>query len=327
MQLSAGDRRQVSELIDRIGTVSSAGRILPDVVGRLRDLLDSEHALAYRVSPSGATWSCDFAIQAGFNPRFRQPFTQFLQRSSGRYGWFDPIHPEPAQRNRVVQVSKLVSPDEFRRAPVTRELLEPLGLARMDQLRTLVCDRDLLLSYVGVLRRKPFTERDHRLFGELVGPLRLRLQLEQQLQRTAILERGLVSALELIPAPVYLLRRDGSVELANQAGQVLLPHARPPDLHGSLRLSIRGLPGYSIALRSPPRADALARLAAARARFGLTSREAEVLHCLVRGDANKTIAERLGRAEVTVERHVTSLLRKLGADSRTALLARFWSME
>jgi DNA-binding CsgD family transcriptional regulator len=67
------------------------------------------------------------------------------------------------------------------------------------------------------------------------------------------------------------------------------------------------------------------RLDHAIALWRLTPRQAEVLRFVVRGDSNKDIARVLGCAESTVELHVTQLLRRSEAGSRTQLVARFWS--
>ena len=48
----------------------------------------------------------------------------------------------------------------------------------------------------------------------------------------------------------------------------------------------------------------------------LTPREQEVLRLIARGAANKQIAAELGITVATVERHVTNLYRKLGANGR-----------
>jgi DNA-binding NarL/FixJ family response regulator len=56
----------------------------------------------------------------------------------------------------------------------------------------------------------------------------------------------------------------------------------------------------------------------------LTSKQRRVLVLVARGLANKEIASRLNCAEVTVEFHVTSLLRRCGAENRTVLAALFW---
>jgi DNA-binding NarL/FixJ family response regulator len=49
----------------------------------------------------------------------------------------------------------------------------------------------------------------------------------------------------------------------------------------------------------------------------LTPREAEVLGMLAEGHSNKSIAHRLGISEHTVKFHVTSIMGKLNAGSRT----------
>ena len=49
----------------------------------------------------------------------------------------------------------------------------------------------------------------------------------------------------------------------------------------------------------------------------LTEREAEILKLLARGKANKQIASDLFVEEKTVKTHVSSILRKLGVQSRT----------
>lgn len=66
------------------------------------------------------------------------------------------------------------------------------------------------------------------------------------------------------------------------------------------------------------------RLAQAAARWGLTARQVETLSWILLGLSNKEIASQIGRSEVTVEAHVTGLLRRGRASSRAHLMARFW---
>jgi LuxR family maltose regulon positive regulatory protein len=54
----------------------------------------------------------------------------------------------------------------------------------------------------------------------------------------------------------------------------------------------------------------------------LSGRELEVLHLVEQGASNQEIAERLVLALVTVKRHMTNILSKLGVNSRTQALAR-----
>lgn len=60
------------------------------------------------------------------------------------------------------------------------------------------------------------------------------------------------------------------------------------------------------------------------ARYGLSDREMEILRCLVNGDANKVIANRLEITEATVKVHMKSLLRKIKAANRTQ--AAIWAL-
>ncbi len=68
-----------------------------------------------------------------------------------------------------------------------------------------------------------------------------------------------------------------------------------------------------------------ARVREARKRWGATARELAVLRLVAGGDSNKEIALKLDIHEGTVERHLTSLLRKAKCDSRSRLIARFWT--
>lgn len=57
---------------------------------------------------------------------------------------------------------------------------------------------------------------------------------------------------------------------------------------------------------------------------GLTGREAQVLRMLRRGHSTATIAGRLEIAPVTVRRHVSELVHKLGVEDRSALIGAGW---
>jgi two-component system, NarL family, response regulator YdfI len=76
-------------------------------------------------------------------------------------------------------------------------------------------------------------------------------------------------------------------------------------------------------LLSPQAAESLAAVygdrEAAADEFAeeITSREAEVLRMLAEGLVNKDIASRLGISEHTVKFHISSILEKLGASTRT----------
>jgi LuxR family maltose regulon positive regulatory protein len=60
----------------------------------------------------------------------------------------------------------------------------------------------------------------------------------------------------------------------------------------------------------------------------LTQRELEVLHHLATGASNQAIADRLVISLATVKKHVSNLLGKLQAETRTQAIARAreWSV-
>jgi len=56
----------------------------------------------------------------------------------------------------------------------------------------------------------------------------------------------------------------------------------------------------------------------------LTARQGQILRLVVCGLSNKEIADQLCCSEVTVEAHMTALLRRTRSCSRTVLVATFW---
>ena len=134
---------------------------------------------------------------------------------------------------------------------------------------------------------------------------------------------GAEAAIGLLVRPAFLV--DGvKVVLANEPGVQLL-HWRPRLTAECIHAAVAGLENpLLLAARGPllytrrPVAwlESFAKL------FALSPREAQVLDLLSRGLRNRAIAYELHIAEVTVENHVTSLLRKARARGRTALVAK-----
>ncbi len=67
------------------------------------------------------------------------------------------------------------------------------------------------------------------------------------------------------------------------------------------------------------------RLERARAQWGLSPRQVEVLRELVAGHDNREIARTLGCALKTVEAHVSALLERTDSPSRLAVVTAFWA--
>ncbi|APR81927.1 Transcriptional regulator, LuxR family protein [Minicystis rosea] len=126
---------------------------------------------------------------------------------------------------------------------------------------------------------------------------------------------------------VYDVRLPPSRTLAARAERVAL--SAVTRVTGQLVLGVREDMPLSFddtpATRPPEDADLAARVDSAGSAWDLTARQLRVLALLVRGDANKEIAQTLACAENTVELHVTQLLRKSGTPTRAKLIAKFWS--
>jgi DNA-binding NarL/FixJ family response regulator len=93
-------------------------------------------------------------------------------------------------------------------------------------------------------------------------------------------------------------------------------------LASALRAALHGEPALSRALVphlvDEIRRGSVRRIALPDGSVTLTAREWEVGELLREGQSTAEIAERLGVSPVTVRRHVSLLLRKLGAPSRKA---------
>jgi two-component system, NarL family, response regulator LiaR len=108
---------------------------------------------------------------------------------------------------------------------------------------------------------------------------------------------------------------EASVRGAVRAGAIgyLLKDTRASELRQAIKAAAAG----QVQL-SPAAATRLMREVTAPERLdALTEREVKVLQLLARGSANKQIARDLGIAEKTVKTHVSSILGKLGVQSRT----------
>ena len=108
---------------------------------------------------------------------------------------------------------------------------------------------------------------------------------------------------------------DTVVTAAVRAGAIgyLLKDSEPEELHRA----INGAADGQVQL-APAAAERLIReVRAPESPEALTERETEVLKLLARGRANKQIASTLCLEEKTVKGYVSSILRKLGVQSRT----------
>lgn len=363
MRLSRNDSALVDEIRAELETIDLARpHALPRFVDRLREALSVELTAAYSVRAERDGFALEELHTAGRarSPHtFREHVNAYIANSDKRIGLFNPLRPEPRQRNRVVCVDTrpflrgALPPSVERlglgaahRAQIESNLttlqrmLHGLGLEARHQIRALVCERATMLAWVGGFTEGPPTERQVAILRELLPWLRRRLAVENRLHRADYLAAALDAAVEQLGGAAFLVDQAGRVQLANRLGERHLVHDRrgvkeaieTAICHGSSLGSRPALtatpvtatghpPSYLLIERTAPPALA-SMIAAAARRYALTPREAQVLGQLARGASNKEIANALGCAERTVEVHVSSVLRKLDVDTRAACMAR-----
>ena len=134
----------------------------------------------------------------------------------------------------------------------------------------------------------------------------------------ALVDSGLPSELAVVVLADHLPRPASTAALRAGVRAVLPRDVSPDQLVIALEAAASGL----VVLHPTDVEDALPAPAAASSALAelaepLTRREREVLQMLAAGFGNKGIASRLTISEHTVKFHVTSILGKLGAETRT----------
>jgi DNA-binding NarL/FixJ family response regulator len=129
---------------------------------------------------------------------------------------------------------------------------------------------------------------------------------------TAVIHRELPDTRVLVLTSVL---EDASISGAVRAGAIgyLLKDTRASELRQAIKAAATGQ------VQLAPRAAArlIREVVAPERPETLSVREVDVLRLLARGQANKQIARELAIAEKTVKTHVSSILGKLGVQSRT----------
>jgi DNA-binding CsgD family transcriptional regulator len=341
-RLSKGDAAHVRRLRDLLERYRPSERPVADeFIHELEALLEGDVSLAMRPVRGELGWGLDYF----YGTTDLTPFRKFIATAQdGWTPWF-PVTPEPlrnrAMRPKVLHRHLVENPPSYAYSELL-VLAEELDAGMdKDDLAVSLWDGDVLLGWFASGRKAAFGPREVALLDALIPSLRARMLLEHQLGHARATFAILEAALDAIPTAAFFLA-GSSIEHANATGRLLLERNRAgviDMLRESLRSRSPGGPfaitqidarGVRMAALAVLRGDGVApdlerRLTASSARHSLTTRQRDVLALLARGYGNKTIAERIGVAEATVEEHITNLFRKVGVDSRAELVARFWT--
>jgi DNA-binding CsgD family transcriptional regulator len=342
-EIDRADRRRIAELCEVLDTLRVDGvDVVQTLLPSVRSLLDVETLLFYAPRENLEGWRCellevaDFPDPVAFTTRFRR----YLATAPRRFALYDPIRPEPDQRNRVlesVRHNDRTKPGMWIQSAIYREVFEPLGMHQHRQLRALLCEGPSLLGWFGALHRGPPPRRAARLLGEFVPALRRHLALRRQLRGAPVYEGALATTLEHIGARAVMLDRHGALLHANGAARAWLEEDRrgarailhaaitgtgPSGVEATPLASPGHPPSWLVLVRGTTGVDRIdQRCDAAASRWQATPRQREVLKLVARGLANTTIAAALRISERAVELHVTALLDRAGVDGRAALVA------
>jgi DNA-binding CsgD family transcriptional regulator len=340
---------------------------LARVVQELSHLLEAKKTLAFGVRVEQERASLSFVHSDGdrFGGKLALEFNQLL--ASGKAPLlFNPAKPEANQRNVALALPPLLyiptSGVLVRKAnrgrPIhlrlnrglsaaedrlqAEQLLVAAGIQDDFILRALICDGSSLLAWLGIFQPAPPSDRQREIFKALLPALQKRLKSERLFGKSAFNAAALDLVLEKVASPALLITASGAIVHANSAGRVrasadwrgleeslrrslLAPGPESP--YDLTRLSWAGAPDHYLAVQRPVSSEHATRVDEAAKRWRLRPQGARVLSRLVQGDANKSIAAKLGCAESTIELYVTQILRHAGVDSRAALIAKFWSQQ
>ncbi len=188
-------------------------------------------------------------------------------------------------------------------------------------------------------------DRDGAMFGRL-RELELNLPLWRvtdptRLQRTDDIDLAIVAAYKDLPwdlintverpfDTIVLTDRYDPDEALEAALHGIVGYldvnAPPQNLRRSIQAILRGEPGFTRATLGAWLRRQRACVRAACNVRALTERQREVLKLIAQGLADKEIAQRLGIATATAQKHVTNILERLSVSNRAAAAASVcWS--
>jgi DNA-binding CsgD family transcriptional regulator len=310
------------------------------MLGAMRELLELEAMACVTPVERTSGWGVDrFDVDNIPNQtKFRHLTLQYLQHAPRRIGWFDPVRPEPEQRNLALELGELCTAEEHKSSRGYREVLVPMGLHHHHVIRSLICDGASLLAWFGGFSPSAIDRRQRELLNTLVPTLRRRLATEQRLGAIARTTAALEASLEQLGVPAFVVGNNGRVFESNEPGKLMLQTQRsevaqairaalakkPAALEFELtRLGMSGSAEHWLAVLRTKTSSVRVTQAVARAtsRFKLSPRQKDVLALVVQGESNASIAAALGVSERAVELHISAMLERAGVENRASLVS------
>ncbi len=322
-----------------VRTIAYAGTepVLESIVPLVREFLEGDQALAYRLEYRDGELDVDFGHCAGGGPmdHLMREARAFVRGARGALTAYRLPSPAPSERNTIFNSAEKAARERYLSSPFVQEFFPKLGFRGQEQIRVLICDGPRLLTWLGAFRSQAFGEREAERLKMLIEPLAKRLALEEKLGRLTLRGAALDVAMEALGAPAFILDKRGAVVHANEAGRALPPEERVeiverartgrlPAEFSLLSISAEGIPPHALLVQRRGLSTEQ-RLASFAKRWVLTPRQVQVVGRIVEGRSNKEIAAALGIQEKTVEIHTTNTFRKVGVGSRSELVAAFWS--
>lgn len=332
--------RKLRSIEDALAHYSLDGDNLRAALEALRDAAETDKVVLYNLTqrPTGDDLVVDREVVVEFAPgSFRAAIDEYFVGRGTTWGAYNPVHPEPAQRDRVLRTAEVTTLTEGRVGAVVDFIHRRVGAVGFDTMRALVCDGPSMLAWVGIIQREDTTERQREILTRVLPAFRKRLAFERLVSESSATGGALAAALDHVNGAAWVLGRSGTVAHANAAGRARFD-ADPTATRDALAACaagstdprfrvtrVRGAEGVDVGSLVVEVPDGAPRtVSAAARRLNLTPAQTRVLERVARGASNATIAAALKVAERTVEAHVTAILVKAQVPSRSALIAQIY---
>ncbi len=337
---TARDASRLREVEAELGCIRETGRpALEWLAPTVCELIDTEKSATCAYAPRGDA----LTVVPGGVARLSSGIylaTERCIQEQGPISWtsYNPLRPEPAQRNAVLTKAAILRVTGLATGPVVAEVYAKFGIAHHDTLRVLVCEGASLLGYLAFFQANDFDLRQQRVLRHLVPAIRRRLSCERLMSGARSTRLLLDAAMDEITGAAFVVSDRGVVLEVNRVGQLWLERngltgrralrdaVVSPDLRTARSFRVTKVASAGVSPRylvvEAATVGGLQVVRSAGVRWGFSRREIDVLASLAEGVSTRTIAAELAIAERTVEAHLTSMFEKAQVETRGELVAK-----